>query len=174
MGKIKDFLSSQIPGGNKQVEGKYIFFQCLLVVISLGLFLMLLEFFGGIIVASLGASSFILFATPHTNSSKAANLIGSYIFGAFSGIIFSFLHSYLLSLDYEAVHVIMIFACSCAAALTTFLMVKTGLVHPPAAALAVGLSVDPRCLQTGAAAVAGVIILCSVRYLLRNHVKNLV
>jgi CBS-domain-containing membrane protein len=157
-----------------KMPGKYIAFQCMIIFVFLGLILMLYEFLGGIIVASLGASSFILFATPHTNSSRSANLIGSYLFGAVSGIIFSYLHGFLAGINYEWVHVMSLLCCSSAAALTTFLMVKTGLLHPPAAALAVGVSIYPQCLLMGGAAMAGVTLLCLVRYLLRNHVKNLV
>jgi CBS-domain-containing membrane protein len=172
--KIKEYFASQLTMGKGAVEAKYIAFQCCIIFISLGSILMLYDFLGGIIVASLGASSFILFATPHTNSSRAINLVGSYIFGAFSGIAFSFLHAALLTLDHSGIHFAIIIGCASSAALTTFLMVKTGLVHPPAAALALGLAADPKSLQTGGAAIIGVIILCLVRYLLRKKVKNLI
>jgi CBS-domain-containing membrane protein len=148
--------------------------QCALVFAALSALLMLYEFLGGIIVASLGASSFILFATPHTNSSKAKNLIGGYICGSLAGVSFSFLHAAFNMFDYEKMHLALILGCAAAAALAMFLMVFAEVAHPPAAALAVGVAATPQRLQMAAAAMIGVTLLCGLRFILKKYLKNLI
>ncbi|MDR0197445.1 MAG: HPP family protein [Oscillospiraceae bacterium] len=172
--KIKEAISAQIKESRERDNLGSVAAQCVIVFVSLGLILALYEFFGGIIVASLGASSFILFVTPRTNSSRARNLIGGYIFGSLAGVTFSVLHVSLDMFDVPGMHLTLILGCAAAAALATFLMACTGLVHPPAAALALGLAADSACLRTALAALVGVTVLCAVRRLLIKNLKNLV
>ena len=149
-------------------------FQCLLLFICESLILLLYSLFGGIIVASLGASGFILFVTPHTNSSRSRNLIGGYICGAIAGILFGVLHNKISGFGFSGVNYVLIFVCAAASAFTTFLMIITNYVHPPAAALALGLSADPECIKIAMAAIIGVTILCTTRYILKKYLKNLI
>ena len=125
-------------------------------------------------MASLGASSFIVFITPHTKSSRPRNVIGGYVCGSIAGILLSLLHEHILGLDYNGVNYTLVLVCAAASALTTLLMVTTGLVHPPAAALAIGLAADKHGLKAAIAAIISVLILCAARRLLRKHLKNLV
>jgi CBS-domain-containing membrane protein len=173
--KIKTAVAEQLAQSKARGNGRYVALQCSLLFASLYIILMMDEFFGGVVVASLGASSFILFATPHTNASRARNLVGSYIFGASSGVLFSYLYIALSAFDYENRYIALIVlcaVCAAAAALTMFLMVCTGLVHPPAAALAVGTASAANSLPMGVAAVLSVVVLCTVRGLLKKYIKN--
>ena len=171
---LKDLLSESIADKRIRRNIKSYISQSLLTFICIGLSLLLYSFFGGFIVASLGASSFIIFITPHTNSSRPRYVIGGYICGSIAGILFSFLHRFLPALDLNGLDYTLILVCAAASALTTLLMVATGLVHPPAAALALGLAADQDCLKTAAAAIIGVLILCTARRLLRKYIKNLI
>jgi CBS-domain-containing membrane protein len=172
--KLKKLISEQVSNGKAKGNGKYIALQCALVLVALSLILALYELLGGIIVASLGASSFILFVTPHTNSSKSINLIGGYICGSLSGVSFGLLHRVFNMFDYESMHLALIIGCASAAAVAMLLMVLAGVPHPPAAALAIGLAADSHSPRMALAALIGVTILCAVRYLLRKQVKNLI
>jgi len=147
-------------------------FQSFIVFVCVSLVLFLFEFFGGIIVASIGASSFILFVTPHANGSRARYVIGGYICGSVSGVLLSFLYAYVLRLDLH--YLAPVFVLAGAAALATFLMISAKLVHPPSAALALGLAADSSSIKTAAVAVLGVSILCVIRYALKKYLKNLV
>ena len=153
---------------------KHFVFQSVLVFACVSLVLLLYELFGGIIVASLGASGFILFVTPHTQSSRAKNIIGGYICGASMGVLFSLLHGFILSVGFTGTDLTIVFVCAAAAASTTFLMVSANLVHPPSAALALGLAADAQSVKTALAALVGITILCAVRYLLRKYIKDLI
>jgi len=143
-----------------------------------GAALLLYGLFGGFIVASLGASSFIIFITPHAEGARSKYVIGGYICGCVTGIVFSFLfgalHKYIPDLLFHGVDYTQVIVCAAASALTTLLMSTTGFVHPPAAALALGLAIDSDRLKTAAAALIGVLILCTVRRVLRKYIKNLV
>jgi CBS-domain-containing membrane protein len=172
--KLKESITELKVEGRDHPPTRYAVLQCFILLIFLGLILLFDDFWGGIIVASLGASSFILFATPLTKSSRSINLIGSYVFGASSGILFNFLHAALISLDNESVRFALVLVCAAAAALATFLMVKTGLAHPPAAALAIGVTSGTNPVETGIAAVFSVILLCVIRNIFKKHLRNLV
>ena len=171
---FKDIFSESIADKKIRKNIKSYIFQSLLTFICVGIALMLHELFGGFIVASLGASSFIVFITPHTNSSRPRNVIGGYICGSVAGILLSLLHEHILGLDYNELNYTLVLVCAAASALTTLLMVTTGLVHPPAAALAIGLAADKHGLKAAAAAVISVLILCAARRLLGKYLKNLV
>ncbi|MCL1828910.1 MAG: HPP family protein [Oscillospiraceae bacterium] len=171
---LTDILFSNFLNGNFHKNRKNYIIQSLIIAFCLSLVLLVYRFFGGIVVASLGASSFILFITPHTNASKTRNLTGGYVFGSVSGIVFGLLHTEIAALGFAGAEYVLILICAAAAAAATFLMISTNLVHPPAAALALGLSSDPDCVRTAAAAVIGVILLCLIRKILKKHLKNLI
>jgi len=166
--------------GNRNVRQnlKNYLFQSLLTFLCIGAALLLYGLFGGFIVASLGASSFIIFITPHAEGARSRYVIGGYICGCIAGILFSFLfsalHKYMPDFYFHGVDYTQVLVCAAASALTTLLMATTGFVHPPAAALALGLAIDTDCLKTAAAALIGVLILCAARRVLRKFIKNLV
>lgn len=172
--KLKSALPARITDGTTRGIRKYMIRQSALVFFVLGLILMMDEFLGGIVVASLGASSFILFVTPHKDASRAINLIGGYVFGSLSGVLLHFLHDALRAFDFAGMDIVLVAVCAASAAATTFLMAWTGFAHPPAAALALGLAADANCLRTALIALLSVIGLCAARRLLRRHLKDLV
>ena len=149
-------------------------FQSLLLFACVSFILLLYSLFGGIIVASLGASGFILFVTPHTNSSRAKYIVGGYACGAIAGILFNFLYGQVSQLSFYGVDYALIFICAAAPACATFLMTTTNLVHPPAAALALGLSAEPNAIKITIGAMSGVMMLCLSRYILKKYLKNLI
>lgn len=149
-------------------------FQSLLLFMCVSSILMLYSALGGIFVASLGASGFILFATPHTNSSQSRNLAGGYLCGTAAGILSSLLYNQVTGLTFPGSEYALVFICAAAPASAMLLMTSTNLIHPPAAAFALGLSIEPYPIQTTIAAVVGVITLCLIRAVLSKYLKNLI
>ena len=172
--KLKEVIFTNYIGGEFQKNYKNHIFQSSLLFVCVSFALLLDNLFGEIIVASLGASGFILFVTPHANSSRSRNIIGGYVCGAIGGILFGLLHNQVTGFSFPGVSYALIFICAAASAFTTFLMVTTNMAHPPAAALALGLSADPECIKTAIAAIIGVIILCIARRILKKYLKNLI
>ena len=171
---VREILSESIADRRIRKNIKSDIFQSLLTLVCVFIALLLHQLFGGFIVASLGASSFIIFVTPHTKSSRARCVIGGYFLGAIAGILFSFLHAYVSGFSFSGSAYVLILICAASAAVTALMMITTGFVHPPAAALAIGLAVDRDWIRSAPGAMLGVIVLCIARRLLSNHIKNLV
>lgn len=174
LSNIKNFIRMHLFDKKFRKDYKHYILQSLLIFTCICLALSLGRFFDDIIVASLGASSFILFITPHTNSSRPRYVIGGYICGSFSGTIFHFLYAFLSHSNFVGKEYVLIVLCAAAVAVAAFIMVITNTEHPPAAALALGLSADPRCLKTAMAAITSIIVLCMIKQLIKKHLKNLI
>ena len=157
-----------------QIAVHNLLLQCFIVFACLSLLLLFTELFGGIAIASLGASCFILFITPHTASSQARNVLGGYLCGACVGVFFGITYSQLLGSILFEMDFALVLTSAAAAAFTAFLMTSMKLVHPPAAALALGLAADLNCLVTALAAIVSILVLCLIRNALSSRLKNLV
>ena len=172
-GLIRDNLTLALAGsGFRGMLGNCVF-QSLIIFVCVSAVMMLDSLFGAIIVASLGASSFIIFITPHTNGSRARNIIGGYLCGSASGLLFHALY-WMIPASGRGGQLLLILVCAAAAAVTTFLMISLNAVHPPSAALAIGICAGGESLKTAAAALSGVVIFCLVRRALKKKLKNLI
>jgi len=151
--------------------------QCLLAGLSTVLVLALLTSISNIaVIASLGASSFIVFALPHTVSSRPRFLVGGYVVGVAVGSGFLWLR-YTTSLPQEFgfipffPHVVF---GGAAVAMATFVMVVTNTEHPPAAGLALGfVMLDEWRWITPIAVLVGIVALCLIKTLLKPILRNL-
>lgn len=115
--------------------GHYIL-QCLIATVALIFVLLYVDvFFQAAIVASIGATSFIIFTMPHTNSAKAYYIIGGYTVGIVCGVVSQQLLFFIGVVNISIVGAV-------AVGLAMFIMVITNTEHPPAAALALGIAVE--------------------------------
>lgn len=113
---------------------KYII-QCLIATATLAVVLFYMDLFTDTtVVASIGASAFIVFTMPHKNVSKEKYILGGYAVGTIVGILF---HMLLISVPSIPAGVLGALAVGVA----MFLMVVLDLEHPPAAAHALGVTV---------------------------------
>ncbi len=87
-----------------------------------------------VIVASIGATSFIIFTMPHKESSCVKFILGGYLVGGFTGVIAYHLFTADIGIGGNA-------AAAIAVGFAMFLMVMTNTEHPPAAAFALGIAV---------------------------------
>lgn len=119
-------------------------FQCVLAMIVMYLLLFFIDFATyPAILASMGATIFIVFTMPDAYVSSPRALIGGYLVGILTGIICSFLYSLdiskMLSItDYQANISLAAFAVG----LSIFVMISTDTEHPPASGLALGLVIN--------------------------------
>ena len=84
------------------------------------------------VVASIGATLFIIFTMPHTNRSKPRYILGGYTAGAVSGVSIFLLLSAFGVTNHVLIGSIAVGVCM-------LLMVITNTEHPPAAAFAYGV-----------------------------------
>lgn len=135
-------------------------------------FLMMYALESGMAVASLGASTFIAFSFPHTQSSRPRFLIGGYCVGAAAGLVCYWLIAWVDStgiLPFSSY----VTGCALAVFLAMLLMTSLNFEHPPSAALAIAVATAEQPILVGAVAIACVTLLCGVRHVLRRYLKNL-
>jgi CBS-domain-containing membrane protein len=119
-----------------------------------------------VLIAALGASTFIAFAVPRSMHSEPRYLIGGYVVGILTGGLLGALNTTLQFASPLSGHAMMIFLGALATGLAMFLMVLTKTEHPPAAALALGLVLNEWDLLTLVVVISGVIALSIVKRLI--------
>ncbi len=126
-----------------------------------------------VIIASLGASTFIAFGMPHSYASAPRRIYGGYAVGVFVGLASYYLKLFLLYLDPEGFEGINVFLGALAIGASIFIMVFTNTEHPPAAGLSIGLIFNPWNAQTIVVIVFAIIFLNTSKYFLRNWLIDL-
>ncbi|MFW5802306.1 MAG: HPP family protein [Verrucomicrobiota bacterium] len=105
--------------------------QCFLATAALASVLSLLERDYSVVVASIGATAFIVFATPRSISARARNVLGGHMIGFLAGGIW-----WLVP---QAILLAKEFVYSGAVGTAMLLMVLCRVHHPPAAGTALGV-----------------------------------
>ena len=126
-----------------------------------------------VLIAALGASTFIAFAVPRHMQSGPRHMVGGYIVGILAGSLVSSLE---ISMGVSAGGgngVIIVFG-AIAISLAMFTMVVTRTEHPPAAALALGLVLNEWDLLTLFVVLSGVIGLSVIKQLILPALLDLI
>jgi CBS-domain-containing membrane protein len=149
--------------------------QSLLAVLALAIVLYFVEFLThAAIVAALGASTFIVFAMPHSITARSRALIGGHIIGLVSGTVcyFAFLTGPLgrIATQWEFTT---LFVYSLAVGLSIFLMSLTNSEHPPAAGTALGIVAHEWSHSIIIFIILAAISLAIIRRLLRGRLRDL-
>ena len=126
-----------------------------------------------VLIAALGASTFIAFAVPRSPHSGPRSMIGGYVVGIFVGALMATLKT-MIDVPAGADHATMVVFGAIAISLAMFIMVVTRTEHPPAAALALGLVLNEWGLLTLAVVLAGVIGLSIIKQLVLPALLDLI
>ena len=127
-----------------------------------------------VLIAALGASTFIAFAVPLSLHSSPRHLIGGYVVGIVAGVSMSALNTMMVfSGSFVATAATIVFG-ALAMSVAMFLMVFTKTEHPPAAALALGFVLNEWDLLTIVGVLAGVIGLSLFKRLVLPMLMDLV
>lgn len=150
-------------------------FQCFMATATVVAVLLVLDYTDqAAIVASIGASAFIVFTSPGSQPARFRSLLGGYFVGILSGVACTMLGDSidpLSNLGWLGTPIVM---GGIAVGLSILLMVLTDTEHPPAAAIALALVVNrwnPVSLLVIFVAIA---MLTLVRYFFRAHLRDLV
>lgn len=139
--------------------------QCLLATCVVFIVLLALSLRNAVIIASIGATAFIIFAMPGMVTANPRNVIGGHTTGLIIGsLCFLIPHS---TVFYTAL------SCSLAVGLAIFIMVVIDTEHPPAAATALGFAMSGFSLKTAMALVLSIVVLSLVHYFFRPLLKDL-
>jgi len=164
-----------IDKGFRRAPKSYVV-QSLLAVVVVAIILYFVEVLThAAIVAALGASSFIVFATPHSTMARPRRLIGGHVVGIICGSLgyYAFLFGPLakLAANWEF---IFWFACALTVGLSIFLMSITNTEHPPASATALGLVAHEWSVQVVIFVLLCAISLAIIRRLFWRRLRDLV
>ena len=115
-----------------------------------------------VVISSMGATAFIVFAMPKTVSAQTRNVVGGHLVGLASGTIFYFtgLHHFI---EYPL-----------AVGIAICIMVALDVEHPPAAGTALAVVINEVSPDVFVTIMASALVLSQCRYYLRNHLKDLV
>ena len=149
--------------------------QSLLATVAIAIILYFVEILThAFIIAALGASTFIVFATPHSITAQPRRLIGGHTIGLICGSIcyFAFLTGPLgeLAANWEF---LTWFVCALSVGLSIFLMTITDTEHPPAASTALGIVAHGWSYRIVIFVLISAISLAIIRRLLRGHLRDL-
>ena len=151
--------------------------QCALAtLVVLGIFFVLDLLLHPALVSSLGATTFIVFAMPHSRTARARSLLGGYLLGTLCGTLCSLAaHGAALgvAIGLTARTQVLIFG-ALAVGLTILAMVSMDAEHPPAAGLALGFVADPWSWTTIVSVLAAIALLTLSKHLLRHTLIDLV
>lgn len=167
---LKSFFDSEFL----EHKRRYVF-QCAGAAVCMMCVLRLLSSISNTAVtASLGASTFIVFALPHMESARPRFLIGGYVSGIFCAIICCLIADIAISFEVPFIleHEPTILG-SMAVALAMFIMVVTNTEHPPAAGLALGMVFDGCRPHTIVVVMLGIMCLSLVHRVFKKFMINL-
>lgn len=119
-----------------------------------------------VVIASLGATAFIVFAMPNSVSAQPKRIIGGHILGFISGSIFGIIPDLFPFIDSMVL--------ALAVGVTFLAMVITDTEHPPAAGTAMGMALDGYSQGAMIAILTSVLIYAAIQRFARKYVKDLV
>ncbi len=125
------------------------------------------------IIASLGATAFIVFTLPHKLSSRLRSVVGGYVVSIIVGCGCSILSRKFFLLNPSLkIHYVIFGALS--VGISLFLMAITDTEHPPAAGMALGLVINTWDYNTLLFIVGAVVVMYSVKRILRPLMVDLI
>ncbi|MRR16450.1 MAG: HPP family protein [Deltaproteobacteria bacterium] len=139
--------------------------QSLLASLSVFIVIYFLSMQDAVIIASIGATTFIVYAMPQSITAQARNVIGGHLVGLFCGFLFSLIpHPSILysTLIY-----------SLAVGISMFIMVVTDTEHPPAAGTALGIALSGITLPVLIVVVVSIVLLSAIHRLFKPYLRDL-
>ncbi len=136
--------------------------QSLLAAVTLFILVFVLGREKMVIISAMGATTFIVFATPKSYSAQTKNVIGGHLVGLASGAIF-----YFAALPYLLEYPL-------AVGIAIFVMVALDVEHPPAAGTALAVVINEVSREAFITIMVSAVVLSQCRYYLRGYLKDLV
>ena len=154
----------RIRRGFKRLWLNYIY-QSLLATVVIFIILLLLNMEHAVVIASIGASAFIVFTMPRNITAAPRRVIGGHIVGFICGSAFAFIpHPTMLPA---------IIIYSLAVGTTVFLMVALDVEHPPAGGTALGVAITGFSVSVMIAVLTSIIVLSLAHRFFKKYLKDL-
>jgi len=139
--------------------------QSFFATLTIFVVLLFLSLQHAVIIASIGATAFIIFAMPKNITAKPRNLIGGHLVGLISGSLCALIPHPLFFYS--------VLVYSLAVGISIFVMVVIDTEHPPASGTALGVAITGFSLNAVIAVITSVIILSLVHRFFGAHLKCL-
>jgi len=148
-----------------RLHWKNYLYQSIIATCTVFFVILLLRSLNMVIAASIGASTFIVFAMPHNITAKPRNIIGGHLVGFLIGSLFALipLNSIILSTINYALAV----GCS------IFIMVIIDTEHPPASGTALGVAMSGFSVFGVIAIIGSAVVLSLIHYFFKRHLRDL-
>ena len=158
----------------KRKRGKYIF-QCFLATSAISIVLVFLDVLNETaIIASLGATVFIIFTMPHSYLARNKCVFGGYLISMVIGIFCRLMLDSFLSGISMIDKAMLVLLGSIAVGLSTFMMVITDTEHAPAAGIALGLVINEWDYLTLLFIILAITLFVFVKTLLKSWMVDLI
>jgi CBS-domain-containing membrane protein len=141
---------------------KYYIWQSFLAALALFIIVLVLDKDKMVVISSMGATAFIVFAMPNAASAHSRNVIGGHLVGLILGMIFFFID---IPYFYEFPLVV---------GIAIFIMAALDVEHPPAVGTALAVLINEVSTDVLFIIIAAAVILSVCHYYLRHHLKDLV
>jgi CBS domain-containing membrane protein len=153
-----------------QSDWKHYVFQSLLATAVVFFVLMTLSIDNeAVIIASIGATAFIVFAMPNNVTARPRAIIGGQLAALLCGLTISLVPKPLF-----VNHVIAVmFWYALAVGLTMFIMVVLDIEHPPAAATAMGVLITGFSWHVVLTVIVSAVLLALIHVIFRRYLKDL-
>jgi CBS-domain-containing membrane protein len=140
-------------------------YQSLLATAVIFIILLLLKMEHAVVIASIGATAFIVFTMPRNVTAAPRRVIGGHIVGLICGSAFAFIpHA-------TAITAILIY--SLAVGTAVFLMVALDVEHPPAGGTALGVAITGFSISVMVAVLTSSIVLSLAHRFCKKYLKDL-
>jgi CBS-domain-containing membrane protein len=139
--------------------------QSLLATLSVFIVLYFLSLQHAVIIASIGATAFIVFAMPNNITAQARNVIGGQLVGLFCEFLFSLIPQSSL------IYSIIVYSLAVGSAIFTMVVIDTE--HPPAAGTALGIAMTGISLDVFLAVSISIIILSLIHRFFKPYMRDL-
>lgn len=154
----------KIKGEFKRLWKNYLY-QSFLAALVLALVFLVLSMENAVVIASIGATAFIVFTMPRNITAKPRRVIGGHTIGLITGSLISLIphHSVLTGIIVYAL----------AVGISIFLMVALDYEHPPAAGTALGIAITGVSLEVTLAVLTSSILVSIAHRFLRRYLREL-
>ncbi|MFC1906917.1 HPP family protein [Chloroflexota bacterium] len=143
-------------------------YQSFLAVVVVAIVFLLLHIQEAVIIASMGATAFIVFTMPNNRSAHPRRVIGGHVTGLLCGSVAA------LVIPHATTDPIVVIEYSLAVGLSIFLMVALDVEHPPAAGTALGVAIAQFSPGVALTVLVGSIMLSLAHRFLRRFLRDLV
>jgi CBS-domain-containing membrane protein len=158
----------------REYRAQYFKQTAMATVSMLGVLLLLDLVDQTVLIASLGASTFIVFSMPHTKRSRPRYLVGGYIVGAIAGCSLSLLADRLDNFGLADPRLVHVVCAALALGLAFLIMVVTDTEHPPAAALALGFVLNEWDTFALLVVLCGIVLITAIKESIKSRLRDLI